>query len=75
MRIGTITIPAFVATVILATAVQAHTSIWPRQSHLGAIEKYTVRIPTEGQVATVGVDVEVPEGVIVETLQAKWLAV
>jgi len=69
MRIGTLMISAFTATAILATAVQAHTSIWPRQSQLGATEKYTIRIPTEGQVATVGVEVDVPEGVIVETMQ------
>lgn len=65
----TIVITAFAATAILAGAAQAHTSIWPRQSQLGATEKYTIRIPTEGQVATVSVEVDVPEGVIVETMQ------
>ncbi len=58
-----------IALSLFATAAQAHTSIWPRQSVQGATEKYTIRIPTEGKVATVGVEVEVPPGVIVETLQ------
>ena len=48
----------------------AHVSITPRQSNHGATERYTVRIPTEGKVATVGADIEIPPGVIVETLQA-----
>ena len=51
-------------------AVQAHVSITPRESTHGATERYTVRIPTEGKVATTGADIEIPEGVIVEVLQA-----
>jgi uncharacterized protein YcnI len=46
----------------------AHVSIWPRESALGATEKYTVRVPTEGKVATTSVDLEVPDGVVVETI-------
>lgn len=59
------------AIVVLApAAVQAHVSITPRASTAGATEKYTVRIPTEGKVATVAAEMDVPEGVIIETLQA-----
>ena len=47
-----------------------HVSITPRESTHGATERYTVRIPTEGKVATTGADIEIPEGVIVEVLQA-----
>jgi uncharacterized protein YcnI len=54
----------------LPLVAQAHVSITPRQSTNGATEKYTVRIPTEGKVATVAAEMDVPEGVIVETLQA-----
>jgi uncharacterized protein YcnI len=36
----------------------------------GATERYIVRIPTEGDVATIGAELDVPEGVIVEVLQA-----
>jgi len=47
----------------------AHVTIQPRESMHGATQRYTVRIPTEGDVTTVGVEMEVPEGVIVEVLQ------
>ena len=54
--------------------VGAHVSVTPRQSTAGATEKYTVRIPTEGKVATVAAELDVPEGVVVETMQvpAGW---
>lgn len=51
-------------------AVQAHVSITPRESTHGATEKYVIRIPTEGKVATTGADIEFPAGVVVETIQA-----
>jgi uncharacterized protein YcnI len=50
--------------------VTAHVSITPRASTHGATEKYTIRIPTEGKVATTGADIEFPAGVIVETIQS-----
>lgn len=40
----------------------AHVSIVPRESKPAATQQYTVRVPTEGQVASVSVYVEVPEG-------------
>src|SRR5215207_3511548 len=55
---------------LVPVGVRAHVSITPRESTHGATERYTVRIPTEGKVATTGADIEIPEGVIVETLQA-----
>jgi uncharacterized protein YcnI len=62
--------PAAALTLLIPAIAHAHVSITPRESTHGATEKYTVRIPTEGKVATIGADLEVPEGVIVETLQA-----
>lgn len=55
---------------LVPMTVQAHVSITPRESTHGATEKYTIRIPTEGKVATTGADIEFPAGVIVETIQA-----
>lgn len=69
MKYRILMLTALTSLPLLDGVAQAHTSIWPRQSVQGATEKYTIRIPTEGKVATVGVDVEVPAGVIVETLQ------
>ncbi|MEO5894976.1 MAG: DUF1775 domain-containing protein [Vicinamibacterales bacterium] len=43
----------------------AHVSVQPRASKPAAEEKYTVRVPTEGQVSTASVFLEVPDGVTV----------
>jgi uncharacterized protein YcnI len=59
-----------VATLLLPGLVQAHVSITPRHSTVGATEKYVIRIPTEGKIATTAAELDVPEGVIVETMQA-----
>ena len=59
------------AVLLCASAtLMAHVTIGPAESRLGANERYTVRVPTEGQVATVGVDLEVPEGVTVSYILA-----
>jgi uncharacterized protein YcnI len=58
---------------IIALAVAtlaAHVTIAPVESKLGVSERYTVRVPTEGQVATSGVDLEVPAGVTVGSVLA-----
>lgn len=43
----------------------AHVTVRPRESAPGAEEKYTVRVPTEGAVSTVRLELEIPEGVTV----------
>lgn len=61
---------AGVLMLVVVAVVSAHVTIGPAESKLGANERYTVRVPTEGQVATVGVDLEVPTGVTVSYVQA-----
>ncbi|MBI2186575.1 MAG: DUF1775 domain-containing protein [Acidobacteria bacterium] len=70
MTTKTIAAIATALAIVTPAGAWAHVSITPRQSTAGATEKYTVRIPTEGKVTTVAAELEVPEGVIVETLQA-----
>jgi uncharacterized protein YcnI len=41
----------------------AHVSVRPRESEGGAEETYTVRVPTEGAVATTHVQLEIPSDV------------
>lgn len=53
-----------VVTIMVAT-LAAHVTIAPAESKAGVSERYTMRVPTEGQVATTGVDLEVPSGVTV----------
>lgn len=43
----------------------AHVTVMPRESQGGAEQRYTIRVPTEGQVATTSVELEVPQGLTV----------
>ena len=52
----------------LPSITHAHVTVAPRLSTAGATEKYVVRVPTEGKVATVAAEIEIPEGVVVETM-------
>lgn len=48
-----------------AGVIQAHVTVAPRQSPGGASERYTMTVPTEGQVATTSVELEIPANVTV----------
>jgi uncharacterized protein YcnI len=55
-----------VATALLfAEAAFAHVTVWPQRSRAGMAERYTVRVPTERNVPTVSVELEVPTTVTV----------
>ena len=57
--------------VLLASApavLGARVTVWPRESALGASERYTVRVPTEGTIATTSVRLEVPPDVTVTSV-------
>ena len=57
---------AFTTFVLAVPALAAaHVGVRPRESKLGAEEHYTVRVPTEGAVATTSVRFEIPAGVTV----------
>lgn len=62
MRAGII---ALCVVVTGATTLSAHVTVVPRESQAGAVERYTVRVPTEGQVATTSVELEVPADVTI----------
>ena len=56
----------FVAAVLLVPSFAgAHVSVRPRESKPGVEERYTVRVPTEGTVATTHVILEIPSDVTV----------
>lgn len=50
---------------LTASVSSAHVTVWPRESQAGAREKYVVRVPTEGKVATTSVELEIPDEVTV----------
>jgi uncharacterized protein YcnI len=54
-----------ICVLFVATMAGAHVTVMPRESTAGATERYTVRVPTEGQVTTTSVELEVPPGVTI----------
>ena len=59
------TVPIVALVLLSAAAAQAHVTVAPETSPAGAVERYTMRVPTEGQVTTVAVDLEVPADVTI----------
>lgn len=47
---------------LIASQVMAHVQVTPAESRAGVQQTYAVRIPTEGKVATVSVELEIPNG-------------
>ena len=54
---------------LVASNAFAHVSVRPRESKPGSTETYTVRVPTEGKVATTSVVLDVPEGVTIDSVE------
>src|SRR5688572_20588083 len=59
----TLAVIGFVA--IAVSALDAHVTVAPRESRAGAEQRYIVRVPTEVQVATTSVELEVPAGMTI----------
>ena len=59
------TLSALTLVVALPSLAAAHVGVRPRESKPGAEERYAVRVPTEGAVATTSVRLEIPDGVTV----------
>jgi uncharacterized protein YcnI len=59
---------AMLTLLFACASVSAHVTVWPRESPTGAYEKYVVRVPTEGKVATTSVELVVPEGVTIVSM-------
>ena len=60
--------PAIVISILallIVSPASAHVTVWPQESQAGASERYTVRVPTEGQVTTTSVELDVPADVTV----------
>jgi uncharacterized protein YcnI len=53
---------------MISGVAEAHITIAPNQSMAGATEKYVLRVPSEGKVATVAAELDIPEGVVVEAV-------
>jgi uncharacterized protein YcnI len=58
-------IPLILLLIVWAAVAEAHVVVMPRESAPDAEQQYTVRVPTEGQVSTTTLELEVPVGLIV----------
>ena len=54
-----------VGVLAFAVVADAHVTMLPRESRAGVAETYSMRVPTEGTVTTVAVELEIPDGVTV----------
>ena len=52
----------------MTACAQAHVRVLPFESQPGALQTYTVKVPTEGTVKTTSVELEVPDGVSVVSI-------
>jgi uncharacterized protein YcnI len=59
-RIGALLVTLFV--MAFAGVASAHVTVWPKQSKANAYERYTIRVPTEKDIPTVKLRVELPAG-------------
>lgn len=57
-------------TVLVSAAAEAHVVVLPLESAVGATETYTMRVPAEGNVATTSVELTVPDGVAILSVEA-----
>jgi uncharacterized protein YcnI len=57
------TLLAAVTLCVISAGAVAHVTVWPRESSPGAYEKYVVRVPTEGTVATTSIELQLPDSV------------
>jgi uncharacterized protein YcnI len=48
--------------VLSAASMRAHVVVTPRESAAGAEQVYTVRVPAEGTVSSISLELEIPEG-------------
>jgi uncharacterized protein YcnI len=62
---------AFTALLVSAVTASAHMMVLPATSTNGAVERYTVLVPTEGKSPTVRVELRIPMGVEVVAIESK----
>lgn len=59
----TLLVGSAITLLAMASTASAHVTLQPRESAPGETVTYTVRVPTEGTVATTGIELEIPESV------------
>jgi uncharacterized protein YcnI len=60
---------AFAAALVVTAAAQAHVTVRPAEAAPAATTTYSVRVPSEGEVATTSVELDIPAGVMVMSVE------
>lgn len=61
-KLMTLFAPTVVTLLLFSAVASAHVTVAPSQSTTGAWETYTLKVPSEKDVATVRIDLRIPEG-------------
>lgn len=61
-KLMTLAAPSVAALMLFAAVASAHVTVAPAESSTGAWETYTLKVPSEKDIATVQVDLRIPEG-------------
>lgn len=68
-RTPTVLLLAFAFVLLMATVASAHAVVYPQQAKADSYEKFALRVPTEKDVATTKVRVEIPAGWAISRVQ------
>tara|TARA_R110000868_G_scaffold379453_3_gene645269 strand:+ start:528 stop:989 length:462 start_codon:yes stop_codon:yes gene_type:complete len=60
---------ALSSAIVISASASAHVTVQPAEATLGATVIYTVRIPSEGKVATTVVELQIPEDVVILSVE------
>ena len=69
-KIAVLTAPAAAALMLFAAVASAHVTVSPAESSTGAWETYTLKVPSEKDIATVQVDLRIPAGAAFKQYEA-----
>lgn len=69
-KLMALAMPSAAALMLFAAVASAHVTVAPTESTTGAWETYTLKVPSEKDVATVQVDLRIPEGAAFKQYEA-----
>ncbi|MEF3303577.1 YcnI family copper-binding membrane protein [Paenibacillus sp. GYB003] len=71
-KTGTLLAVCLIAMMMFAGVASAHVTVLPNETSQGKYEVFTVRVPTEKEIATVKVEVRFPAGVTISRFEPKF---
>jgi uncharacterized protein YcnI len=71
-KTGTLLAICLIAMMMFAGVASAHVTVLPNETSQGKYEVFTLRVPTEKEIATVKVEVKFPAGVTVSRFEPKF---